>query len=107
MRKSCAAHLLAVLSLVVLSVAGVVMMPAAIWAAPAPAGPIDGTITAVDATSLTVSARGGEVVRIGVTADTRIIRRQPVGLEDIKPNEFVGLAARREADGMLTAVFST
>lgn len=90
--------------LAILLIVGMLVWPAAVGAAPAPAGPIDGTITAVDATSLTVAARSGEVVRIGVTADTRIIRRQPVGLEDIKPNEFVGVAARREADGTLTAV---
>lgn len=99
MKRHCAARLL-----VVLSVVGFVTVPAAVGAVPAPASPIDGTITAVDAASLTVSARSGEVVRIGVTADTRIIRRQPVGLEDIKPNESVGVAARREADGTLTAV---
>ncbi len=90
--------------LAILLIVGMLVWPAAVGAEPAPAGPIDGTITAVDATSLTVAARSGEVVRIGVTADTRIIRRQPVGLEDIKPNEFVGVAARREADGTLTAV---
>lgn len=90
--------------LAILLIVGMLVWPAAVGAAPAPAGPIDGTITAVDATSLTVAARSGEVVRIGVTADTRIIRRQPVGLEDIKPNEFVAVTARREADGTLTAV---
>lgn len=91
--------------LFVLTVASLLTWTSTTGAAPVPPlSPLDGTITAVDASSLTVSGRSSEVVRVAVTADTRIIRRQPVGLEDIKPNEFVGVTAKRESDGSLTAV---
>jgi hypothetical protein len=91
--------------LFVLTVASLLTWTSTTGAAPAPpVSPLGGTITAVDASSLTVSGRSSEVVRVAVTADTRIIRRQQVGLQDIKPNELVGVTAKREPDGSLTAV---
>src|SRR5438128_9886322 len=39
-----------------------------------------------------------------MTGDTVVIRRRTVPLEDMKPNDFVGVTARREADGSLTAI---
>lgn len=73
-------------------------------AAPAPGAVAEGTITALGAGTLTLTTRDGTQVRIAVTGDTRIIQRKAVKLEDIKPNEFVGVTARREADGSLTAI---
>ncbi len=73
-------------------------------AAPAPGGPAEGTIAAVDAGSLTITTRVGTQVRIAVTGDTVVIQRKTVTLENIKPNDFVGVTARREADGSLTAL---
>jgi len=73
-------------------------------AAPAPGAVAEGTITALGAGTLTLTTRDGTQVRVAVTADTRIIQRKAVKLEDIKPNEFVGVTARREADGSLTAI---
>lgn len=73
-------------------------------AAPAPGAVAEGTITALGAGSLIVTTRDGTQVRVAVTGDTRIIQRKAVKLEDIKPNEFVGVTARREADGSLTAI---
>ena len=73
-------------------------------AAPAPGAVVEGTITALGAGTLTLTTRDGTQVRVAVTADTRIIQRKAVKLEDIKPNEFVGVTARREADGSLTAI---
>ncbi len=72
-------------------------------AAPA-AGQAEGTIAAVDAGSLTITTRTGTQVRIAVTGDTAVIQRKAVALEDIRPNDSVGVTARREADGSLTAL---
>jgi len=73
-------------------------------AAPPSGAVAEGTITALGAGTLTLTTRDGTQVRVAVTADTRIIQRKAVKLEDIKPNEFVGVTARREADGSLTAI---
>jgi hypothetical protein len=43
-------------------------------------------------------------VRVTATADTRIILRTVVQLTDLKPNDFVGVTAKREPDGSLTAL---
>lgn len=75
-----------------------------VHAAPAPGSPAEGTIAAVDTGSVIITTRAGTQVRVAVTGDTVVIRRKAVTLEDIKPNDFVGVTARREADGSLTAL---
>jgi hypothetical protein len=88
----------------VIVVVGLLAAPATVRAAPAPQGATEGVIAAVDAGSFTVTTAAGNQVRIVANAETRIIGRQPVKLEEIKPNEFVGVTAKREPDGTLTAV---
>ncbi len=73
-------------------------------AAPGPVGQAEGTITAVDGGAVTITPQSGGPVRIALTGDTVIIQRKRTTLEDIKPNDFVGVTARREADGSLTAI---
>jgi len=82
----------------------VVLLSSAVWAAPAPGSLTEGTITAVDASSVTVTTRTGSQARLAINSDTVVIQRRPVKLEDIKRNEFVGVTARRELDGSLTAI---
>jgi hypothetical protein len=82
--------------------AACVLSGAPLAAAPA-GGAIDGTVQAVDAASVTVATPGG-AVRAAITADTRIIRRQAARFEQIRPRDFVGVAARRASDGTLVAV---
>lgn len=88
----------------VLVTAASLLASSATSGAPAPAAVAEGTITALSAGTLTITTREGTQVRVAVTGDTRIIQRKAVRLEDIKPNEFVGVTARREADGSLTAI---
>lgn len=73
-------------------------------AAPPPAALVEGTITAVDPGAITITTRAGAQLRVVVGADTRVIQRKAVRLEDIKRNDFVGVTARREPDGGLTAI---
>ncbi len=73
-------------------------------AAPGPAGQTEGSIVAVSAGAITVATSAGTQVRVAVTGETTVIQRKRVGLEDIKPNDLVGVTARREADGSLTAI---
>jgi hypothetical protein len=69
-----------------------------------PAGQVEGTISAVGAGTITIADRDGTPVRVVVTADTIVIQRSATTLETIKPSNFVGVTARRESDGSLTAI---
>jgi hypothetical protein len=91
---------------VALALALLVMgLPSPRNAAAAPAQTVtEGTVSTVDASALVIAARTGAQVRTLVTTETRIIRRQPVRFDQIKPRDFVGVAAKREMDGSLTAV---
>lgn len=79
-------------------------LPRAGLSAPAPSAPTEGTIASVEAGAVTITTRAGAPVRVLITSDTTIIQRKAVGLENIKPNDFVGVTSRREADGSLTAI---
>lgn len=91
--------------LVAVAIAAVAGLPVVAGAAPA-AGPaqIDGFVSASDAASVTVALRNNDKVRVVATADTRIILRTVVLLTDVKPNDFVAVTSKREADGSLTAL---
>lgn len=90
--------------LVAVVCASVVLLSGAALAAPGAGGPTEGTIAAVDASSVTVMTRAGSQVRLAINSDTVVIQRRAVKLEDIKRNELVGVTARREPDGSLTAI---
>lgn len=71
--------------------------------AQAPAGVvrIRGVVQAVDANSLTVKARSGEVVTLALTDKLVVNEVLPIALEDIKPGSYIGTAAVPMADGTL------
>lgn len=71
-------------------------------AAPAPST-LMGTIDAVGANGLSIATDVGRT-QVVTTAGTRVFNRLPARLEDIKPGDFIAVAARKEADGSLTAV---
>src|SRR5256712_11693760 len=75
-----------------------------VLAAPGPSTQAEGTIAAVEMGTVAVATNSGSQVRVAVTGDTVVIQRRSVTLEGIKPNDFVGVTARREADGSLTAI---
>lgn len=76
-------------------------------AAPGPGVLVEGSIMAVDADGLLLTPSGGGPTRVILNAETTIIRRGAVRLEDIRPHDFVGVTARRHDDGTLTAVSIT
>lgn len=82
----------------------IVMAPMHASAGPAPGSLTEGVIASVEGSSFNVSTSTGSAIRITVTADTRIIQRQPARLEDIKPNDLVGVTSKREPDGSLVAI---
>ncbi len=76
----------------------------AVMAAPPPASQAEGAITAVSNGAVIVTTATGSQVRIMITGDATLIQRKSVKLEDIKANDLVGVTARRETDGSLTAI---
>lgn len=74
-------------------------------AAPAHAqGRIRGTITAVDATTMSLKTRGGEDLQVRIADNATVAVATAVRFDDIKPGDYVGSAAVRRADGMLVAL---
>ncbi|MEJ1164319.1 hypothetical protein V9K97_11490 [Variovorax sp. CCNWLW186] len=65
---------------------------------------IRGTIVRVDATTLVVQDRGGEVVSLARPADMTVSEVYPIKLSDIKRGSFIGTAAMPQADGSQKAL---
>jgi hypothetical protein len=75
--------------------------------AQAPANPtlrLRATIEKVDATSLTVRERGGEVITLVRPAAMDVSEVYPLALADIKPGSYIGTAAMPQADGSQLAL---
>lgn len=64
---------------------------------------IRGTITAIDATTLSVKSRSGEDLKLTLADNLGVGVATAVRFEDIKPGEFVGTTAVRGPDGRLVA----
>lgn len=76
-------------------------------AAPAGSAPaaatVQGTIASIDAHGLALATATGRS-RVETTAGTGVFDRLPARLQDIRVGDFIGVAARTEPDGALTAV---
>ena len=90
-----------------LAAATAAVLSAAAWAQGGAAQPpvrVRGVIAHVDATSVTVKDRGGEVVTMVRPPDMRVVEVLPVTLDAIKPNSFVGAGSLPQPDGTQRAV---
>jgi type 1 fimbria pilin len=65
---------------------------------------IRGTITAVDATSLSVKSRDGKDLRIALPETLNVSYPKAVRLEDIKEGDFVGTTTRAGPNGTEVAI---
>ncbi len=82
-------------------------LPLALAQAPTPANPtlrLRATIEKVDATSLTVRERSGEVITLVRPAAMDVSEVYPLALADIKPGSYIGTAAMPQADGSQLAL---
>jgi len=89
------------------SLALLAAVPLALAQAPAPANPtlrLRATIEKIDATSLTVRERGGEVITLVRPATMDVSEVFPLALADIKPGSYIGTAAMPQADGSQLAL---
>ena len=64
---------------------------------------VRGTIAGVSGEVLTVQSREGAASDIHLTPKTTIVATSPIALSDIKPSDFVGVAATKRPDGTLVA----
>ncbi|HEV7393094.1 MAG TPA: DUF5666 domain-containing protein [Burkholderiales bacterium] len=64
---------------------------------------VRGSIATLSGDVLTVKSREGTISEIQLTPKTTIVSTSPIALSDIKPNDFVGVAATKRPDGTLVA----
>lgn len=73
-------------------------------AAPTSQAVVNGTIAAVNGNNVTVTSTDAAQKVVKVQPDTLILRRETADLGAIKSGDALGVAAKRGADGSLTAV---
>ena len=91
----------------VASLALAATLPLALAQSPAPSNPtlrLRATIEKVDATSLTVRERSGEVITLVRPTAMDVSEVFPLALSDIKPGSYIGAAAMPQADGSQLAL---
>ncbi|MGZ5136466.1 MAG: DUF5666 domain-containing protein [Burkholderiales bacterium] len=64
---------------------------------------VRGSIAALSGDVLTVKSREGTISEVQLTPKTTIVSTSPIALSDIKPNDFVGVAAMKRPDGTFVA----
>ncbi len=65
---------------------------------------VRGTITAVDGNTLMVKSRDGKDLKFTMPDNVGVAVATAVKFEDIKPGDYVGVTAKKQADGMLAAM---
>ena len=82
-------------------VAAAVTLAAGAASAQAPAAPsvVRGTVTAMDASSLTVKGEKGGVTKVALTPNWSVAVMKPVTPDAIQPGSFIGTAEMPQKDG--------
>lgn len=65
---------------------------------------VRGTVEQVDGTVLTVKSRAGEMLKVKMADDAKVVALVKASLADIKPGSFVGSTAMPEENGSWKAV---
>ena len=92
---------------IALSLALLVSTPWALAQTPAPANPtvrVRATIEKIDADSITVKDRRGEMITLVRPADMAVSEVFPIALTDIKTGSYIGTAAMPQPDGSQLAL---
>ena len=89
----------------VIAAAVMLVVPMAASAAPGDqVSVVNGTIAAVNGSSVTVAPASGAEKVVKIEPETLILSRETTTLSTIKPGDAMGVAAKRGADGSLTAI---
>lgn len=86
-----------------IAVLALILAGVAAGAAAQSAVTVEGTIAAATPTSATIATKTGSTT-VTLTNQTRVIRRLPATLADVKVGTFLAVTANKAADGTLTAV---
>ena len=90
-----------------LSIAALAVTTSLLAQTPAPAAPqlrLRATIEKIDATSITIKERSGEVITLVRPATMDVTEVYPIALADIKAGSYIGTAAMPQADGSQLAL---
>ena len=90
-----------------LSIAALAVTTSLLAQTPAPAAPqlrLRATIEKIDATSITIKERSGEVITLVRPATMDVTEVYPIALVDIKAGSYIGTAAMPQADGSQLAL---
>lgn len=85
-------------ALIAIAAPALAQTPAAPAAPPAPQV-VRGTVTAVTPTALTLTAKDGKVLTIGLSKDWAVQVTEPITAADIQAGSFIGTAEMPQADG--------
>ena len=91
----------------VLSIAALAVTSSLLAQIPAPAPPtlrLRAVIEKIDATSMTIKERSGEVITLVRPANMDVSEVYPIAMTDIKPGSYIGTAAMPQADGTQIAL---
>lgn len=88
----------------VATLAALVMTTSHLWAQQPQPTRVRGTVEKIEGNVLLVKSREGNDVRIQIGEKTGVIGLKKIGLADIEPNAFVGVAALPQADGTQKAI---
>ena len=92
---------------IALSLAVVATSASLLAQTPAPAAPtlrLRATIEKIDATSITIKERSGEIITLVRPATMDVSEVYPIALNDIKAGSYIGTAAMPQADGTQLAI---
>ena len=73
-------------------------------AAPVPTQRLRGTVQSFDGSTLVITERRGELLRLVLADNFSVSEVLPIALDAIQPGSFVGTAAMAGADGALRAL---
>ena len=65
---------------------------------------VRGTLTEFDSDKITVAKRDGGVEPIAISQDTKFLAVKPIGVEQIKPGSYIGVAGTPRKDGSIKAL---
>jgi len=90
--------------LAAIAVSVVLTVPMAAGATSAEPVTVDGSIAAVNGSSLTIASPGGRRKVVKIQSDTLVLRRDAATLGAIKPGDALAVTAKKGAEGSLTAI---
>ena len=65
---------------------------------------VRGTITGLEGDVLSIKARDGKDLKLQLGPETKIAAARAITLAELKPNAYLGVAARKQPDGSLVAI---